>query len=136
MSYTQRPLPVTSDVTKPFWEAAANNKLIIQKCATCEKHQFYPRLFCIHCLAEDLIWIDCTGSGTVYSYTINHRAPNPFMKDRLPYVVAAIDLDEEVRMIANIIDSPIDQVKIGAKVHVVFEKVSEDMSLPQFCLSK
>jgi len=58
------------------------------------------------------------------------------MKDRLPYVVAAIDLDEEVRMIANIIDSPIDQVKIGAKVHVVFEKVSEDMSLPQFCLSK
>ena len=136
MSYIQRPLPVVSDITKPFWEAAANNKLIIQKCAACGKSQFYPRLFCTHCLAEDLIWIDCTGKGTVYSYTINHRAPNPFMKDRLPYVVAAIDLDEGVRMIANIIDSPIDQVKIGAKVHVVFEKVSEDMSLPQFCLNK
>ena len=54
--------------------------------------------------------------------------------ERVPYVVAAIDLDEGVRMMANIVDSPPEAVRIGSRVRVCFERVSDDIALPQFTL--
>jgi uncharacterized OB-fold protein len=81
-------------------------------------------------------WMEVSGKGTIYTFTVNHRPANEFMKDRTPYVVAAIDLDEGVRLIANIVDSAITDVKCGARVRVTFEKASEEITLPQFTLDR
>ncbi|MFC7516739.1 Zn-ribbon domain-containing OB-fold protein [Herbaspirillum sp. GCM10030257] len=134
MTQTQRPLPQPTKITQPYWDAAKENRLIVQECTHCKTRQFYPREFCISCLSEDVKWIECSGKGTVYTYTINRRAANAAMNDLVPYVVAAIDLDEGVRMMANIVDSPIEAVKIGSRVQVCFEKVSDEITLPQFRL--
>lgn len=131
MSQAQRPLPLPTDITQPYWDAAVAHRLVIQECQTCKARQFYPRGFCTACLSDSLQWIECSGRGTVYSYTINHRAPNAFMKQKLPYAVAAIDLEEGVRLIMNIVDSSLDQLAIGAPVTVVFEKASDEITLPQ-----
>lgn len=134
MTTSSRPLPVPTDLTSPYWEAAAQGRLVVQHCGACGKPQFFPRLFCISCLSMDVRWQTCSGMGTVYTFTINRRGANPFMQERVPYVVAMVDLDEGVRLMANIVDSPIENVAIGSRVKVVFEKITDQLALPQFVL--
>jgi uncharacterized OB-fold protein len=124
-----------TDDTRFYWESAKAGKLVIQKCAACGTPQFYPRAFCIRCLSDGVEWIEASGRGTIYTFTVNHRPANDYMKDRVPYIVAAIDLDEGVRLIANIVDSDPKQVRCGAAVRVVFEKASEEITLPQFAIA-
>ena len=131
---SERPLPVPTDDTKIYWQSARAGKLVIQKCDACGVPQFYPRPFCIACLSESMTWTECSGRGTIYTFSVNHRPANEFMKDKTPFVVAAIDLDEGVRLIANIVDSKIEEVSCGARVRVTFERASEEITLPQFAL--
>lgn len=131
---SNRPLPTPTEDTKHYWESAKTGKLMIQECTACGKLQFYPRPFCISCLNEPLTWVEASGRGTIYTFTINHRPANEYMRDKTPYAVAAVDLDEGVRMLANVVQSDINEVRCGAKVQVVFEKASEEITLPQFRL--
>lgn len=134
MSEPQRPLPQPTDLTRPYWEAAARGELHMQHCGACGQWQFYPRPFCIHCEAEALQWRAVSGLGRIYTYTVNHRAPNPFMKARLPYVVAIVELDEGPRLMANVLGNAVDRAGIGKRVKVAFETVNEEVALPQFVL--
>lgn len=134
MQPSQRPLPQPTHITQPYWDAAKEHRLVIQECACCKARQFYPREFCTACLSERIEWIECGGMGTVYTYTINRRASNASLGDKVPYVVAAIDLDEGIRMMANIVDSAPEAVRIGSRVRVCFEKVTDEITLPQFKL--
>ena len=134
METVQRPLPQPTRITQPYWDAAREGRLVIQQCAHCKARQFFPREFCTACLSADLDWIECSGKGDVYTYTINRRGAGAAFGERVPYVVAAIDLDEGVRMMANIVDSPPEAVRIGSRVRVCFERVSDDIALPQFTL--
>ncbi|WP_404301170.1 Zn-ribbon domain-containing OB-fold protein [Alicycliphilus denitrificans] len=129
-----RPLPQPTDLTRPYWQAAAQGELHMQHCGACGQWQFYPRPFCIHCEAETLQWRAVSGLGRIYTYTINHRAPNAFMKLRLPYVVAIVELDEGPRLMANIQGEGALDAAIGRRVKVLFEPVSEELALPQFAL--
>src|SRR5205814_4069294 len=94
---------------------------------------FYPRSICPACMSDRIAWIESTGRGTVYSYTIVHRAPAQFAED-VPYVVALIDLAEGVRMMSNVVGSPPAAVHIGAPVEVVFDDVTPEVTLPKFRL--
>lgn len=132
---SDRPLPMPTDDTRFYWDSANARKLVIQKCSACGAVQFYPRAFCISCLSDAVTWIEASGNGTIYTFTVNHRPANDYMKDRVPYVVAAIDLEEGVRLIANIVESDIKDVSCGASVRVVFEKASEEITLPQFAIA-
>lgn len=130
-----RPLPVPTKDTEPFWKGAKEEKILIQRCQDCGSTQFYPRPSCNQCLSDQMMWIEACGRGIVYTYTINHLPANPFMKDKTPYAVAIVQLDEGIKMMANIIDSPLDQIQVGAPVEVVFEKANEEITLPQFKLA-
>ena len=83
-------------------------------------------------MAEDLQWDTSAGLGSVYTFTVNHRAANPHMADKLPYVVAVVQLDEGFRMMANIVNVPPQAVRIGDRVRVRFLALSDSISLPQF----
>ncbi|SPA34267.1 conserved hypothetical protein [Cupriavidus taiwanensis] len=132
MSEAQRPLPRPTEITAGYWQAAAQGRLVVQGCRACGHRQFYPRTLCVACGSDQVEWAEVSAFGSIYTFTVNHRAPNAFMKARLPYVVAIVELDEGVRMMANIINAPPEAVAIGKRVRVVFEKASEDVSLPQF----
>lgn len=134
MSDPTRPLPQPTDLTRPYWQAAARGELHLQQCQDCQRWQFYPRPFCLHCESEALQWRAASGLGRIYTYTVNHRAPNPFMKQRLPYVVAIVELDEGPRLMANIQGEGALEAGIGKRVKVLFEAVSEELALPQFAL--
>lgn len=131
MNTPARPAPAATDATRPFWEAARQHRLVVQQCGDCGKPQFYPRAFCRHCLGERLDWRECSGRGTVYTFTVNHRAANAHMADKLPYAVAMVTLDEGVRMMGNIA-GPLEKLRIGALVRVRFVDLDAQYSLPQF----
>lgn len=129
-----RPLPTPTDLTAPYWAAARRGQLVVQRCTQCQRHQFYPRSFCMQCMGESLDWVPSSGLGRIYTYTINRRGANAFMAERTPYAVAIVELEEGVRLMANIIGSRLEDIHVGKPVKVVFEAASDDITLPQFKL--
>jgi uncharacterized protein len=128
---TTRPVPLPDPETKVFWDSARAERLSIQRCADCGVHQFYPRLVCHACLSDRLDWVPASGHGTIYSFTVVERAPGAF-RDLVPYAVALVDLDEGVRMMTRVRTERPHDLRIGQRVEVCFEDLTEDIALPLF----
>ena len=77
-------------------------------------------------------WIKLGGRGKVYSWTIIYPPVLPAFEDKTPYNVVLVQLDEGIRMVSNLVDCDNDKIEIGMPVEVLFEKVSEDVTLPKF----
>lgn len=132
MSEYNKPLPVIQKYSEPFWEAARNGDLLVQKCNDCHKPIFFPRDRCPHCWSTNLDWDKASGKGTVYAFSVTYEGvEQPFIED-LPIVLAWIDLPEGIRMQSNIIGCNPDDVFIGMEVEVVFKKANDEISLPYF----
>lgn len=116
-----------------YWKGAEEGKLLFQKCQHCGTVQFPPRYHCAECWETDIEWIESSGKGAVESFTIVRRAPLPSFRDRVPYVVAAISVEEGPRMIAALQGDDALEVKIGDPVKVDFIKNEDGNSLPVFC---
>ena len=126
------PLPRPYQDTAEYWAAAREHRFVIQCCNSCGEHQFYPRGVCSHCLSSELEWREASGNGTIYSYSVNHRAPHPGFADDLPFVLAIVELEEGPRMMTNIVVSDPDSVTIGKAVTVTFDDVTDQVTLPKF----
>lgn len=129
---TQIPLPKPYQDTEAYWQAAREHRFIIQQCGDCGQHQFYPRGVCSHCLSSNLAWAEASGDATVYSYSVNYRAGHPGFADQTPFVLAVVELAEGPRMMTNIVGCDPESVRIGMKVRVCFDDVTEDVTLPKF----
>ena len=106
----QKPLPTITSEARPFWEGAAKQKLLMQRCIDCSAYIWTPRPSCFECGSENIQWQELSGLGEVYSFTVirqvvGRAASQAFEKD-IPYVIAWIDLDEGPRMITNVIGCP------------------------------
>jgi uncharacterized OB-fold protein len=130
---TQIPSIQRDNESLPYWEGLAQGELRLQRCDVCLRAIFYPRALCPHCFAETLSWIVATGKGVIYSYTVAHQAFGAFAEG-VPFVVALVELEEGVRMMTRIIDAPREQIAIGKRVQVSFEKIGEELVLPYFRL--
>ena len=118
--------------SKPFWEGARQGRLLMQQCGSCQSVQFPPRHLCARCWSGDLAWLECSGRGTVESFTIVHRAPTADMRGKVPYAVAAVLIEEGPRMMTNIVGDDALDVQIGDAVAVAFEADLHGRVLPQF----
>jgi len=132
VSARAKPAPVPTPETQPYFDAAAEGELKIQRCLDCGKPFFYPRPCCPFCASDALEWITTSGRGTLYSYTINHR-PAPGFEQDAPYAIAVVQLSEGPRMMANIvgIENTPDNLVLDMDVEVTFEKRG-DVTIPQF----
>jgi len=128
----KKPLPEITTESRPFWEGTTRHELLLQRCRRCGTLQHYPRGICASCWAAELEWVKSSGRGRVYTYTATHRSQARGFKDELPYVLAYIELDEGVQMLANIVQCDPARVAIGMAVRVVFEDVTPEISLPKF----
>ena len=135
MARGDQPLPRFPEPdTQAFWEATKNHELRYQTCDACDGIVFYPRRHCTHCMGMNLSWKTSRGEGTVYTYTVIHQMGQPAFKDRVPYAVAWIDLDEGFRMLSNIVgvEDPSDNVAIGQRVRLTWEDQESGLSMPLF----
>jgi uncharacterized OB-fold protein len=126
-----RPLQPPSKFTKQFWDAAARGEFLLQLCGRCGSHIFYPRQNCPTCGSDQLSWKPSCGRGTVYTFTVARRATHPMLADRVPYVIAMVELIEGPRVTTNIVGCDPDSVKIGMPVEVTFEQV-DGTAVPVF----
>jgi uncharacterized OB-fold protein len=131
----EKPLPTIDPESAPYWSALKDNRLILKHCRDCGRHHFYPRALCPHCHSDALEWSDARGTGSIYSFTVARRPAGPAFKADAPYVVAVIDLDEGARMMTNIVTDDVDAVRIGQRVAVQFDAVTDEVTLPRFRLA-
>lgn len=128
----ERPLPSPDPSTAPFWAGTRAHRLMLPRCRSCVAYHFYPRTLCPYCGSADLEWVEASGRGSVYSFTIVQRAPSPAFKDKLPYVVAVIALQEGPHLMTNIAGCAPTDVRIGMPVRVAWEDLDPDATLPYF----
>ena len=123
----QRPLPVPTKTSQPFWDAAKDRRLVVQYDPDTGAYQFYPRPGSVATGKRNLEWREVSGKGSVYSYT-DTLVPTAGFEDRVPYLIATIDLDEGVRLLANLVGLTEEEVEIGMRVRVCWEKLSDDIT--------
>jgi uncharacterized OB-fold protein len=125
-------IPDPGPLTRPYWEQARAGRLVLQHCHGCG-HTWHPPLpRCPRCHAADTGWQQASGEGTVYSYTVVHHATHAALADRVPYVIAIVELAEGPRVVTGIRGAAPDQVWVGMPVRAVFEEVTPEVTLPQF----
>jgi uncharacterized OB-fold protein len=132
MSEYKKPLPEMQPWSVKFWEGTKQHKLLIQECKDCGIKIFYPRKFCPECWSSDLSWSEASGKGKVFSYSVTMAGVEDKFAGDLPFVLALVDLNEGVRMMTNIVNCRPDEVSIGMDVEVVFEDVTEEITLPKW----
>ena len=117
--------PPINPETQHFWEAAAQGKLLIKRCTACGEPHFYPRDHCPFCFSDKTEWVEASGRGTVYTYSVMRRAP-------IPYAIAYVTLAEGPTMMTNIVDCDLDSIKIGQAVRLVFKPSEGGAPVPMF----
>jgi uncharacterized OB-fold protein len=139
MALAKRPPPdlfklATNAWTQPFWDAAAQHRLVVAQCGTCGTCRMPPTPFCPACQSQQIDWKTLSGLGEIYSYTIVDRAILPGMADHLPYVPAVITLEGGggVRLISKVVDVELADLAIGMPVHVVWDDLREGVAVPRF----
>lgn len=127
-----KPLPQPNAVTHRFWSTCRDGRFEFQSCDKCDHAQFPPRLACTSCHSSDLTWRQSKGHGTVYSFTVVHRAPLDAFKVDVPYVIAIVALEEGIRAMMNVRGADPANVSIGMPVELFFEPTEADgYPLPQ-----
>jgi hypothetical protein len=127
-----RPLPRPTPHSAGFWEAAARGELVFQRCSECRAWRHYPQPMCPSCHSMRWSWERSSGRGRIHSFAISHRAFHPFWAERVPYVIATIELDEGVRMVDDMLELAPEDARIDLPVEVWFHDTGEGIVLPKF----
>jgi len=126
-----RVLPEPDQSTEFYWQAAARSELQILRCRVCRFFIHQPREECPGCGSKELAPERVSGRGTIYSYTIAHHGASGIA---VPFALVLVELEEQkdLRVLANLVDQPLDQIRVGMPVAVTFEEVGGGVTLPQF----
>ena len=120
--------------TKEFWDATALGKLLLRSCNDCLTPIWYPRPYCPVCQSMNTSWIESSGKGVVYSYSITRKGQGVWA-DKAPYIVAYVELEEGPRVLTNVVAPNVDDVHIGMHVQVIFDDTGEGLSIYRFAPS-
>jgi uncharacterized OB-fold protein len=122
--------PVVGPDTAFFWEGVEAGELRVQRCAECGGLRHPPGPMCPRCHSTKRDHVTACGRGVVHSHVVHHHPPVPGL--RPPFVVALVDLEEGVRMVGNVLGCPPQEVRIGMPVELVFQKMDDELTLPQW----
>jgi uncharacterized protein len=120
--------PVTDDDNRFFWQGVSDGRLLVQRCASCGALRHPPGPMCPRCQTLEWDTVEASGRGTVYSYVLSHHPTEP---DAEPRLVVLVDLEEGVRLVANLVGVPWPEVTNGMAVEAFFAEV-DGVMLPQF----
>ena len=126
---------VPDELTKPFWEAANEGRLVMQNCNACDRLQNPPAPACAQCgSADNLGWKEMSGRGKIYNYGVVYDCPVRLLQDEQPFNLAVITLDEDpsIQMYSHLPGTPVDQVPVGASDEVLFEATANGQKVPEW----
>lgn len=125
-------VPVPDALTQPFWDGCKRRVLLVQRCQSCQRMRHRPSAGCHWCGGQTADWVEVSGHGSIYTYTIVHRAFHPSFAADLPYIVALVATEEDasVRFYTRILECDPAEIFVGMSVEVVFREGSGEMVLP------
>lgn len=130
--FTEKPLPVPTEDSLPYWEACKRHELRMQKCLRCGHVRFPPSALCPKCTSLETEWALLSGRGEVFTFIIVHQTYHPAFFEETPYNVAIVRLEEGPAIHSNIVECAHEDVRVGMPVEVVFEDVNDAVALPKF----
>ncbi len=113
--------PAVTEETEPFWSAAAEGRLLVERCNACGAESFPPRGICRRCRSRDTAPREVTSRGTVYSFTVNHQQWLPDLD--VPFALVLVEFPDHpgVRVVGRLRGVPPEDVAVGTEVEVGFE---------------
>lgn len=134
MADYKKPLPKPDPITAPYWESLKQHEMKIQRCNDTGKFFFYPRGLSPFTGSTNISWEPVSGNGTVYGFTIVDQARYAWPGFEAPYVIALVELEEGARLMTNLVnvDADPEHVSVGMAVKVVYDDVTDEVTLPKF----
>jgi uncharacterized OB-fold protein len=120
------PQRVVAVEDQPFWNALDAGNFVLARCPC---GAYYARSqACLRCGADAraLTWVPASGRGTVRTFVVFDKPYHPYFKERTPYVVAVVTLEEGPEITTNIVDTDVTKVEIGMPVRIVISNRGED----------
>ena len=117
------PLPDTSwEPTRRFWQAAAEGRLEVPRCAACSRFVWYPKERCPGCGGAELAWTPVSGRGTLFSFAVVRRGFTKELREKEPYATGLVALEEDpaVRIATLFVDCEPGELRIDLPVRAVF----------------
>ena len=127
-----KPFPTLRGEERAWFEEARSGRLVFQQCRACDERLFPPRTVCPACMSEELHLVASQGRGLVHSFTTMYVPGHPAFADDVPYTVVLVDLDEGVRMLADLVDCAPEEARVGMPVEVRFDPVDDELAVPRF----
>jgi uncharacterized OB-fold protein len=122
-----KPIPVPDEVSKPFWDACNERRLIVQNCAACDRLQYPPQATCAACgSSAQLEWREVSGRGRINGYCVMYDTRIVPLQADQPFNIAVIELEEDpaIKFLSSLPGTPLDEVPVGAAVAVEFQEVA------------
>ncbi len=129
-----KPLPRLDPLIQSFWDYAHAGRLAVQACDDCGDRHFPPSPICPHCNSDRQSWQAVIGRGTLESWVTFHRAYWPGFQDDLPYDACLVRLAEGPLLVSNLVGGA-EGARLGAAVEVVFDRVTEWITVPKWKLT-
>jgi hypothetical protein len=117
---------------QPFWDAAADGRLVFQRCDECGYIRWPAAGVCPECLSRRATWTEVDGTGTLWSFVVYHRAYAPSLRDQVPYPVVLVELACGVRLVSRLADIDPAKAEPGMAVSVRYREVGEHGVVPVF----
>ncbi len=127
-----KPRPVLEGLTGEYYEFCARGELRFQRCDECGRWRHPPRVLCAQCGSPRWTWTRSTGRGRVFTWTVVHQAMHPAFASEVPYAVLVVEMDEGVRVAANLRGGALDELRLDLPVDVEFEARDDTLTVPTF----
>lgn len=124
--------PARGKLADEFYAFAREGKLCIQKCSSCKAWHHIPRERCAHCGSFELAWAECSGRGTLFSWTETSTPPLPSLQEDVPFIVALVELDEGPRVICRLVNVSNDDLVVGLPLRAKMMPLTPEFSLTVF----
>lgn len=114
---------------RQFWDAAQDERLLIQRCGACSEYIFPPQDLCPYCWADDLAWTEATGDGRLHTFSTVEVDIHSTWGERVPYTLAIVELEEGAFMLSALVDCTPDDLRLDMPVEVTFDEVPGENGL-------
>jgi uncharacterized protein len=128
----KKPVPIADEASQPFFSGARRHELMLQKCSSCGAVMWPVKPRCDRCWSAEITWVQASGKGTLYSFTLMHQVLHPGFAAEVPYNIAEVNLAEGLRITSNVVGCPNADLQIGMPLEVTFEDITDEVSLPKF----
>jgi uncharacterized protein len=132
MPEVSKPLPAITPEMREFFDGARTGRLMVQKCDSCGTLRFPAHDMCSKCNSTASRWVPVSGRGEIFSFNIMHQVYHPGFAGQVPYAVVVVELEEGCKFVSNLLGVKPHDIKCGMPVEVVFEKLSDEVSMPKF----